>query len=232
MSETLHFLDVNPLTGLTVPKEKNPHRPVLSDEAYTTLVEVADEVDPRFKVALVLAHETGHRQQAICHLRWSDVDLDGGWVTWRAEHDKAGRMHRTPLTDVAIAALRAARQHLPQVGDAWLFPAPRRPARPCGRSIMSRWFRRAAERATLALPAKVGFHSLRRKFATELKHVPLPDLCALGGWKDAKTILTCYQAPDEQTMRAALTARRRLPNGQSRDSTAVRVRASLLGPGS
>ena len=52
--------------------------------------------------------------------------------------------------------------------------------------------------------------ALRRKFATELKDVPLPDLCALGGWKDAKTILTCYQAPDRGTMRSALTARRAL----------------------
>lgn len=173
---------------------------------------------------------TGHRQQAICHLRWFDVDLDGGWVNWRAEHDKAGRTHRTPLTDVAIAAIRETRQHIPQVGDTWLFPAQRQPERPCNRSIMSTWFRRAARLAKLELPPKVGFHSLRRKFATELKHIPLPDLCALGGWKDVKTILTCYQAPDEQTMRAALTARRRLPNGQSRDSKESNLRASGLGP--
>ncbi len=35
---------------------------------------------------------------------------------------------------------------------------------------------------------------------------------SLGGWKDPKTILTCYQVPDPATMRAALAARR--PLGQ------------------
>ena len=49
-----------------------------------------------------------------------------------------------------------------------------------------------------------GWHSLRRQFATELKHTPLKDLCALGGWKDYQTLLTCYQHPDAVTMRAAL----------------------------
>ena len=39
--------------------------------------------------------------------------------------------------------------------------------------------------------------------------MPLPDLCALGGWKDAKTILQCYQAPDPDTMRSALANRRK-----------------------
>ena len=61
---------------------------------------------------------------------------------------------------------------------------------------MSTWFRRAIALAGVDVSPRNGFHALRRKFATELKDVPLPDLCALGGWKDAKTILTCYQAPD------------------------------------
>jgi len=55
-----------------------------------------------------------------------------------------------------------------------------------------------------------GWHSLRRKFATELKHAPLKDLCALGGWKDAQTILKCYQQADPVTMRRALETRQPL----------------------
>jgi hypothetical protein len=60
--------------------------------------------------------------------------------------------------------------------------------------------------------------------------VPLPDLCALGGWKDAKTLLTCYQAPDEATMRSALAARRpvgRSPEPENRGHT---PQAAFLGP--
>jgi hypothetical protein len=52
-----------------------------------------------------------------------------------------------------------------------------------------------------------GWHSLRRKFATELKAVSLTDLCALGGWKDHNTVLKCYQQPDPETMRVALENR-------------------------
>ena len=84
---------------------------------------------------------------------------------------------------------------------------------------VSTWFRRAIALSGVKVPPRTAFHALRRKFATELKDVPLPDLCALGGWKDAKTILTCYQAPDRDTMRAALTARRVLGTAKIRGHT-------------
>jgi len=56
----------------------------------------------------------------------------------------------------------------------------------------------------------MGWHSLRRKFATEMKDTPLRDLCELGGWKSPQTVLTCYQQPDQDTMRRSLEARRRV----------------------
>ena len=54
-----------------------------------------------------------------------------------------------------------------------------------------------------------GWHSLRRKFASDLMHQPLRVLCELGGWKDVETVLTCYQHPDEGELREALAARKR-----------------------
>ena len=59
----------------------------------------------------------------------------------------------------------------------------------------------------------MGFHSLRRQFATEMKHTPLRDLAQLGGWKSPQTILACYQQPDEATQRKALAERRELRAG-------------------
>ena len=56
---------------------------------------------------------------------------------------------------------------------------------------------------------RFGWHSLRRKFATELKEIPLKDLCHLGGWKRPST-MTCYQTPDESTQRSALAHRKTL----------------------
>ena len=186
------LLETNPLAGFPLPRERNPHRPRIDHATYEKLLAVADQVDPRFRLALVLAHETGHRQQAVCHLRWADINFDRAEVVWRAEFDKSGAAHRTPLTEAALAALREARTQRPGIGAGWLFPAPRKPDQPCDRGIMSEWFRRAIALSGVSVPPRTGFHALRRKFATELKDVPLPDLCDLGGWKDAKTILQCY----------------------------------------
>ncbi len=54
---------------------------------------------------------------------------------------------------------------------------------------------------------RIGYHCFRRKFATELKAIPLRDLMALGGWKDPKTVVTCYQHTDIDTLRDALGER-------------------------
>jgi len=62
----------------------------------------------------------------------------------------------------------------------------------------------------------LGWHGLRRKFATELKGASLKELSQLGGWKDPQTILKCYQSADEESMRAALAERRVLRGAAGR----------------
>lgn len=208
-----YLLERNPLKGMPWPRETSPQRPVLSNEDYSAMLAVAPLTDGRCALALVLAHETGHRIGAIRMLRWSDVDLAKRTIRWRGEQDKIGFDHETPLTDEAIAALEAVRRKCPAVGDAWLFPSPANPAEPCSRHLLRDWWERLETLAGLKHEAGRGWHSLRRKFATELKDVPLPDLCHLGGWKDPQTVLRCYQRPDVGTMRAALASRARL-NGR------------------
>ena len=39
---------------------------------------------------------------------------------------------------------------------------------------------------------------------------PLKVLCQLGGWKNARTVLDCYQRADEGHLRKALESRRRV----------------------
>ena len=130
-------------------------------------------------------------------------------VRWRAEHDKVGFEHETLLSAEAIEVVRRARATSLTIGDAWIFPSPIDMSKPCSRHVVRGWWDRAAELAGLPKQERMGWHSLRRKFATELKHTPLRDLCYMGGWKSPQTLLTCYQRPDEGTMRAALTARTR-----------------------
>ena len=203
------LLDRNPLKGLRKPKEKNPTRVVLSEEEYLALLRVSRQVGWRFHVALVLAHETGHRIGAIRQLRWSDIDFEGGAIRWRAKHEKTGYEHRTPVTAEAIAALEEARRTSNGTIDAPVLPTPRDVSRCLGRMSAHRMWGRAETLAGLEPKRQRGWHSLRRKFASDLMDQPLKVLCELGGWKNAQTVLTCYQRADEGQLRQALENRRR-----------------------
>ena len=204
------LLDSNPLRGLKTPKEKNPTRVVLSEEEYQALLGVSRQVDWRFHVALVLAHETGHRIGAIRNLRWEDIDLKGLEVRWRAEHEKTGYEHRTPVTTEALAALEQARQRSSGREDTPVLPAPKDASKCAGRSLVRAWWYRAQSLAGLEPKRGRGWHSLRRKFASDLMDLPLKVLCELGGWKEAQTILRCYQQADAVQLRKALEGRPRV----------------------
>ena len=203
------LVDRNPFRGLTPPKEKNPRRVILTEEEYQALLGVAEGIDWRFRVALVLAHETGHRIGAVRQLRWSDVDLEDGLIRWRAQTEKTGYEHVTPITEGAQEALRAARARNPGIGDAPVLPAPQDSAECASRYLMRDWWKRAEVKAKLEPKPGRGWHSLRRKFASDLMETPLKVLCQLGGWKTHQTVVECYQRADEAQLREALEARRR-----------------------
>jgi len=200
----------NPLKGLKMPPSKNPTRVVLTEEEYQALLKVSRAIDWRFHVALVLAHETGHRIGAIRKLRWSDIRLDQGVIRWRAEHEKTGYEHHTPVTAEAIAALQFARRRNQLTGHAPVLPSSKDPSVSVGRWMTRGWWARAERLAELEPKRGRGWHSLRRKFASDLMHEPLKVLCELGGWKSAKTVLQCYQRADEGQLREALANRRRV----------------------
>ncbi len=94
------------------------------------------------------------------------------------------------------------------IGDGWVFPADDTATAPTSRYVFLHWWERAEKAAKLEHVKGRGWHSLRRKFATELKETPLKDLCYLGEWKEPTTVLSCYQQPDQATMQAALEKRR------------------------
>ena len=203
------LLDSNPLRGLRTPTEKNPTRVVLAEDEYRALLKMASRVDWRFRVALVRAHETGHRIGAIRQLQWSDIDFEGGTILWRAEHDKSGYEHITPVTAEALDALKEVRAMNPATGEAPVLPAPRNPLAGVSAARLHVWWQKAQIFAGLEPKPGRGWHSLRRKFASDLMDQPLKVLCQLGGWKTAKTVLRCYQRADEGQLRKALEDRRR-----------------------
>jgi len=204
------LIQSNPLRGLKMPRQKNPTRVVLSDEEYRALLKVSRRVDWRFQWALVLAHETGHRIVASRKLRWSDIDIEGRTIRWRAEHEKTGYEHRTPVTDEVIAVIEEALGRNPVRGDAPVLPSTQDPSLCIRRWMLGDRWRQAERLAGLEPKRGRGWHSLRRKFASDLMALPLKVLCELGGWKEAKTVLRCYQQPDEVQLRAAIESRQRV----------------------
>jgi len=203
----------NPFKGFSINRDEGVRRPIISADEYQQLLDAADQVGSGCRLALVLAHETGHRIGAIRQLRWSDIDLEKATVRWRAENDKIGFEHVTPLTAEAVTALKAARKASASIGDAWVFPSPEDAAEPVSRHLVRDWWERLEPAAGIARIPGRGWHALRRQFASELKHTPARDLQELGGWKSYQTIVKCYQRADEQTMRAALASRRKLTFG-------------------
>ncbi|MYJ18198.1 MAG: tyrosine-type recombinase/integrase, partial [Gemmatimonadetes bacterium] len=204
------LLESNPLRGLRAPAEKNPTRVLLTDAEYQALLRASEAMDWRFRVALVIAHETGHRIGAIRQLRWSDIDMGAKAIRWRAEHEKTGYEHRTPVTAEALDVLEEARMQNPRGGNSPVLPAPRDPSRCLDRSRVRVWWDKAQRLAGLEPKRGRGWHSLRRKFASDLMNQPLRVLCELGGWKTAQTVLQCYQRADEDQLRKALEDRRRV----------------------
>jgi integrase len=164
------FIDKDPWRGFKPALGKyTPRRPVLTGKQYRALLTIADQVAPGFRLALVLAHETGHRIGAIRQLRWSDVDLGRGVIRWRVEHDKIGLEHETPLTRSVRQTFGTGRHDDPAIGERWVFPAPKNPAAPVSRFLVDSWWDRAETLADLPPEPGRGWHSCRRTFATELK---------------------------------------------------------------
>jgi integrase len=202
------LLERNPLRGLPVPKEENPRRPLLTEEQYTRFRGISEQVGPEFELALVLAHETGHRIGAIRQLRWSDVHLGEKRILWRAENDKIGMEHCPPLSEEGVRVLEKAQSKRGSIEDGFVFPSPEDPSKACSRDLVRTWWRRAERAAGFPKAARRGWHSLRRKFVNDLKaDTPMADLCYLGGWKSALTVMTVYQQPDQVTMQTALGKR-------------------------
>lgn len=202
------WLDKNPLFGQKAPTEKNPRQPMISHEQYVALLAAATKVDGRLALALTLCRETGHRLNSVRQIRWSDIDMEARAITWRADSDKAGKEHKTPLTDEAIEALVTARKRTMTIGDGYLFPS-----RVSGAPLNSDRFhtlkRQACELAKLDLPEGAGFHSFRRMFATDLIDEDFAVLGPLGGWNDPDVVRSRYQKASIAVQREALARRRR-----------------------
>ena len=168
---------------------------------------------------LILTNGTGRRIGAVRTLTFADLRLDvkpWGAIHWPAHSDKAGYESTAEISVEVRAVLDAILDERPGAGSAPLFPAPSDPTKPVDKYFTDKLRQRGIalarrkareEGRAFELPSRWGFHSFRRKFATELKTAPDKDVADLGGWRDVNTLRQVYQRSDHESRVAALMNR-------------------------
>ena len=211
-----YLLTENPVRGYPMPREKNPKRPVASQERVDAIRAVAPHVTMRVlhdgKYIDVPSHlpeildivaGTGRRVSAVLKLRYSDLRLHEGphgSILWPADTDKGGYESLVPISPMVRSALNRVMTERPGIGNAYLFPAPKDAAAPCRYEVARSWLLEAEQLAKVPKMDGSLWHAYRRGWATARKHLPDADVAAAGGWKNAITLKTVYQQSDPETM--------------------------------
>jgi integrase len=164
----------------------------------------------RIELALVLAEATSRRLGSIRQLAWSDFDFEAATILWRAETDKKRKEWLVPIPPTLVEEVKRFRVKLGGAFGGLVFPSPTDPERALGRDVFQHALADAVSHAKLPRLDLGGWHSLRRKWASERKHLPLVDVAAVGGWKDTQTLVNCYQHADRDTMLAVMSEPRKV----------------------
>ena len=204
------------MRGFGVPTEKNPRRPVATEDRYQATRAKTDDVTMEIRwngkpetvrshlsEVLDVIHGTGHRLSAVLQLQYQDLALqDGphGAIRWPAATDKTGKEALVPIGPDVRAAIDRVLRERPGIGGAYLFPAPGDLAKPVSRHLAAKWLEEAEKLAGLPKLDGSLWHAYRRKWATERKHLPDADVAAGGGWANPNTLRLVYQQADQETM--------------------------------
>ena len=215
-SDARYLMRENPARGFPIPVEKNPRRPVATQDRYERVHAVAEQVimvvcggrsrrsvQSYLPEVLDLVHHTGRRISAILALRYEDLRLDQGpqgSILWPADTDKTKKQWLVPLSSSSRAAIDRILAERPGIGAAYLFPAPRDPSKPLDKDVAADWLLEAEKLAGVEKHDGSLWHAYRRGWATARKHLPDVDVAAAGGWSDTTTLKQVYQQADQETM--------------------------------
>lgn len=219
------LLDRNPVWRLPYLDDPNVRRAVWTEERFEALVRVADGMTMQVEWngkrqrlpcylsdIIVIAAGTGRRIGAVRQLAYADLRPDRkphGAIAWPAETDKGGKAWLTPIAPDVAARLRKVLSERPGLGTGPLFPAPRNASKAVDRETLASWLRTAEQLAGVPRIQGDSFHGLRRKFATERKHLPAVDVAKAAGWRSITTMQRSYvQADDAGVLEAVLDPRR------------------------
>jgi integrase len=214
-----YLMRESPVRGFDVPAEKNPRRPVASQDRYEKVRAVSDQVmmeirwDGRHQLQrsylseiLDLAHGTGRRISATCALRYRDLILEPtpatphGAIRWPGETDKESREWHMPMSGKVRTTVDRIMHERPGIGAAYLFPSPVGADRPVDRNRAGEWLQEAERLAKVPKQKGGLWHPYRRGWATARKGLPVTDVAQAGGWRSTDTLLKCYQQADDATI--------------------------------
>ncbi|MFM9847700.1 MAG: tyrosine-type recombinase/integrase [Hyphomicrobiaceae bacterium] len=160
--ETGRYSGANPARGMRVQHAGTPRDRVLSDDEIRAVWEIA--ATPAVRDALRLQLLCGLRITEAMGIRRSEIDLAQRLLTLPGKRTKSRRIHRLPLSPLAMEIVEGALAREPK--SEFLFPSedPSRPVRA-----------KSAQRATLRLAMGFSSHDLRRTCATRLGELGVPD---------------------------------------------------------
>jgi integrase len=92
--------EINPVIGTLNPENAKPRERVLSDSEITALWRACS--DDAFGKIVKLLLLTGCRRMEICGLRWSEIDMESGFLRLPPERTKNKRPHLLPLPPMAL----------------------------------------------------------------------------------------------------------------------------------
>ena len=106
----------NPAVGIKMFKERSRERFLQPDELKRFFAALAEEPNDVFRNYVILSLFIGQRRQNMLSMRWSNVDLQLGYVLF--PDSKNGDPQRIPLITQALDILKDMRQY---ANDDWVF---------------------------------------------------------------------------------------------------------------
>ena len=101
------IIDNSPAEGIKAPAAERSRDRVLTDDELRLVWQGCDAIAWPFGPLVKLLILTGQRRDEVGAMRWSEIDLDGRTWTLPATRTKNGRHHVVPLSEPAVAILKA-----------------------------------------------------------------------------------------------------------------------------
>jgi integrase len=105
------IIEKSPCDGVSAPSPENKRERVLSDDELRLVWAAAEPLGRAFGPVVKLLLLTGARRDEVAGMRWSEIDLEARIWTLPAARSKNRREHQVPLSDSAVAILKALPRH-------------------------------------------------------------------------------------------------------------------------